>query len=328
MKLEIRQLKKAILALSLATIAAALPGLASAQSYPSKQIRLVVPFAAGGATDVIARVVADSLRDDLKQPVVIENLAGASGGIGAQNVSGSTPDGHTIMVMANGMLAAPFTVKAYAGFDPRTALTPIAYLAESPIVGVVPPSVPAKNFREFIEYVKANPGKFNYAASGGSVDLDVGLFMSRAGLKMEKISYKGAAPVVTALLQNEVQFATGSPLSLRGQLDSGRVRAIGVMSSRPWPGDASLRVASESVPGYEMVPGWFGVMGPKGLPRSIVDIISSAARGAVNKPANKKRLEDAGMYVYDAGPDDMAQNIQRTLETWREGVKVTGIQPE
>lgn len=303
---------------------------AVAQDYPNRPIHLIIPFPAGGATDVSGRLVAESMKDFLPTPVVVENVSGAAGTLGAERVARSAPDGYTVLYLPSGVVAAKFTVKSFADFDLAKNLTLVSYLAEiQPTLMLVNSALPVSNLREFTAYGRANPGKMNFGASSSVAELDVGLFLHLAGIKAAKISYRGNQPAVQALAAGEIDFTVDVPLATtKAFMESGRIKAIGILTGREWPQNRALGLAKEVVPGYEMIPNWFGVAGPSGLPQGIVSRLSTASRLAINKNEVKAKLAPMGVLVADGDADELKRQIDKASMAWSEGAKVTGIRPE
>lgn len=298
------------------------------QPYPNRPITMIVAYAAGGPTDAFARIVTEGMREQLGQPIVIDNRTGAGGGIGAQIAADAKPDGYTIHLMGVGLIALPIISKAYAYFDPVKAYTPISYLTHSPLLALVPAALPVKDIREFIAYAKNNPGKLNFGSQGASLELDVGLFIHLAGVQMQSIPYKGGAPMVAALVANEIQFGADSPSVSGPHVNSGALRALAVLSSKPWPLRPDLPMMKDIMPEYSAMAGFFGVNGPRGLSKEVVDRVGAASRMAVNRPDIKKRLEALSVVVADAGPEELERQTRMVLETGKRAAAAINYQPQ
>lgn len=302
---------------------------AHAQTYPSKPISLIVAFGVGGPTDIFARLLADGMREQLGQNVLVENRTGAGGGIGAQAVIDAKPDGYTLGVMTTGISALPVVYKAFSSMNLVGSFTPISNLIYSPIVAVVNSSFPAKDLKEFIAAVKGNPGKYNFGIGGSSSEMDANLLLNTAGMKMNVIAYRGSAPAMVAVAADEIQVTLDVPNSAKPLVDGGKARIIGVLSDKPWPVMPNLQLVTDLVPGYKgAVPGWWGLNGPKGLPKDIVDKLANASRVAMRKPDVRKRLEDMSMYVSEGTGEDLDRVTTQSLETYKKGAALMKFEPQ
>ena len=311
----------------LACLGFALTLPAQGQPYPSRPIRLIVPFAPGGAADVYARTVQAALADNLGQPIVIENRAGASGMIGAEAVAKAAPDGHTLLMGNVATLAINIAVYAKVPYDPLKDLTPIMQTAVVNYVLVVNPAVPANTVAELIAYAKANPGKLSYGSSGsGSAQhLIAELFMAQTGTKMTHIPYKGTGAIVGDLIAGHVALAFADQSSMMPQVKAGKLRALGVGGLKRSPEYPDIPTVAEaaSLPGFEAV-AWIGVAGPAGLPPAIVKRLNDALVKVNTAPAMRERLAGVGLTAVTGAPDDFGRYIRNEISKWSKVAKDVG----
>ena len=250
-------------------------GAAHSQSYPAKPVRVIVPFAPGGATDLITRIVAQKLSDNMKQQFFVENRGGAGGLVGSEVAAKSAPDGYTLVMGTSGTHAINFSLYDKPLYDPVKDFKALTRVAVLPSMILVHPSVPAKNVRELIAYAKANPGKLAYASAGNLLYLSGALFTSMAGIDMLHVPFKGAGPQISAILNNDVQVAITPVFSALPAVKSGRVRVLAVTSAQRMsavPEDPS--VAESGLAGYEAV-SWYGLFTTAGTPADVVNRLSA-----------------------------------------------------
>ena len=320
----------------LAGVAACVVGLwgtcaaaASPQAnFPSRPIRVIVPFSPGGGSDVLARLLGPPLSDRLGQPVVVDNRPAGSGIVGGDIVAKSTPDGYTLLLVfsTHAMSAQLFTKLP---FDPIKDFAPITLVISSPPGMMLHPAVPAKTVKEFIAHAKANPGKLNFGSSGpgSSPHLYTELFMSMTGVQMTHVPYKGVAQVVTAILSNEVQFAFANLFSTKGHWQAGRLRLIAHAGSKRLESMPDVPTIAESgVPGYE-ASSWWGYMAPGKTPRPIVDRLHKEITAVANLLDVRQTFISQGSDVVVNTPEEFAKIIQTDAEKWgaigkRLGVKL------
>jgi len=300
--------------------ASALAGSAVAQTYPSRPVRIIVPFAPGGSTDVIARALSEALGRELGQTVVIDNKGGAGGIIGVQEVIRAVPDGHTLlMVSPSNTGAVPaMTQKSY---NPVTDLSPIINIAAAPWLIAVHPSFPARNFKDFMAEIKRNPGKYSYASSGtgGIIHLHMELLKGLTGTFITHIPYRGAGPAVADVLAGQVQIAVDSPTSIPAIRD-GRLIPIVVAAPQRMKDHPTVPTFAEvGLPALNTT-SHFGFMGPKGLPRAIVDRVNAATQKALQDPVVRGRLEGAGATIVASTPDEFGKEIEALYEKLRKVV--------
>jgi tripartite-type tricarboxylate transporter receptor subunit TctC len=293
-----------------------------AQAWPARAVRIVVPFAAGGNTDSIARLAAERLAQGLGQQVIVENKPGANGAIAAEFVAGAAPDGY-ILLMAPMPLVALLPAVAKTRYDPARDFVPISNIGSNPFVLGIHASMPAGTVREFVNYVKANPGKLNYASGGsGSVShLSAALFAKRAGLEMTHVSYKGGAPAVADLLGGQVQMYFGNLSELAPHAQSANVRLIGVSSDRRARQLPDVPTIAESgYPGFKTVT-WNGLVAPAGTPAAVVARIAQEAAAICANPVAVQRLAQIGVDAVCSTPAEFAETIRSDILIWAEAVK-------
>jgi tripartite-type tricarboxylate transporter receptor subunit TctC len=303
---------------------------AQAQLPSDKPVRIVVPFAAGGPTDVIARVLAPKLAASLKRTVIVDNRVGATGAIGASFVAKSAPDGDTLLLGTSSIMAASPNLSASLPFDPVADFTPVSLVATIENILVVHPSVPAKTVKELIAYAKANPGKLTYASSGigSTYHLGAELFRSQTGIEWTHVPYKGAAPAIQDVLAGHVDLMFDNTSSAIPNIKAGRVRALGVASLKRYPSLPDLpTIAEEGVPGYETTI-WLGLFVPAKTPAAIVQKLSSEVEEAVNSPEYKERMTALDMQPRVSTSQELADYLKSDLAKWAKVVKEAGIKPE
>jgi tripartite-type tricarboxylate transporter receptor subunit TctC len=308
--------------------AAMLIGLAhaaAAQSYPSQPIRLVVPFAPGGGSDIIARILSEPMARQLGQPIVIDNKPGAGATLGADIVAKSRPDGYTLLYTTIGpQITNPFLMKQLP-YDPVNDLAPVAMLAELVNVLVVHPSVPARNVRELIEYAKANPGKLNFSSSGVGTSSHLGgeLFKSLAGIDIQHIAYKGTGPSLQDLQSGNVQMALDSLATLLPFIKSGRLVALGISSVERNPLLPDAPAIADSLPGYEAsTVNYFTAR--SGTPRPIIDRLNRDIAVVLRIPEIRERLLGLGVVPTVESPEVLGARIIRESAKWKKVIEHSG----
>jgi tripartite-type tricarboxylate transporter receptor subunit TctC len=317
-------MKSALLLVAGALALAAAPAALAQQRYPTKPIRMVVPFAPGGGTDTQARAIAQRLSQSLGQTVVVDNRPGAGGSIGAEIVVRAEPDGYTLIMVSGSYGANAVLYKLR--YDPIADIQPIALIGTTGLVLSVHPSVPARSVKEFIAYAKANPGKLNYgsAGTGGLGHLAGEVFKLDAGVNFIHVPYKGSAPTMTALLAGEVQLSFSSMVPSIPHVKAGRLRGLGVTTPTRSPAIPDVPAIAETLPGFEVIH-WYGLWGPKGLPRPILERWNAEVGRVLQLEDVKKRLAAEGMVPGGGSPESFAKFLRTQIEKWRRVVKEANI---
>lgn len=307
-------------------LALMLVGQAHAQTaWPAKPIRMIVGFAAGGSTDVTARIIAQALTDRLGQPVVVENRGGAGGNIGADAVAKAEPDGYTLLMATSSTFAANPNLYKSLPFDVRNDFAPITVTAFIPNLLVVNPSVPANNVADFIAYLKANPDKLNFASAGNgtSQHLSGELFNSLAGVRMTHIAYRGGAPAVSDLLGGQVQVIFAPLVEVIQQVRAEKLKALGITTAKRSPLLPEVPTILEALPGYEVAL-WNGLLAPAKTPPEIIDRINRATIDALRSPEVKAKLAEQGSEPVGNTPAEFKAFIESELVKWRKLVEISG----
>jgi len=301
---------------------------ARAADYPTRPIKLVVPYAAGGPTDVLGRLVGEYLGRDLKQPVIVENKAGAQGAIGAEAVARSEPDGYTLFVTAASIIVLNPMLYKKLSYDPVRDFRMLALVTDLPVVMEVHPSVPAKNVAEFVAYAKQNPGKINFgsAGTGGTIHLAGEMFKQIAGVDMVHVPYKGAGPALTDLLSGNIQVMFDTLSTALPPVKSGLLRAIGVSSEQRSPDLPDVPTIAESgYPDYR-VSVWYGIAAPAKLPDDIAQKISASLDRGLNDDAFRAALEKIGFPVFrPRSAASIAEFIEADRTRWSAVIKAQNI---
>lgn len=319
------------LSLSLVAALATVAPLAVAQPYPSKPVRIVVPFPPGGTTDIVARLVGVELQKMWGQPVVVENRAGAGGGIGTEAVAKAAADGYTLLMGTVGTQAINLPLYTQGGgklgYHPLNDFAPITNVAAVPNVMVVPAALPVKSVREFIDYARKNPGKLNMASSGNgtSIHLTGELFKSLTGTFMVHLPYRGSAPALQDLLAGNTQVMFDNLTSSLPHIRSGRLKALAVTSRVRSPAlpDVPTMEEAAGLKGFDAT-AWFGLLAPAGTPREIVDKIQRDVAQILSQPEMRERFAGQGALPVGDTPDQFAAFIRAEIEKWTKVVKFSG----
>ena len=307
-------------------MAGLLCGLSMAQTFPSKPVRIVIGFPAGGPLDQHARLLSDRLRTQLGQPVIIDYKAGAGGTVGAQEVMKAPPDGHTLMLANTGVMVINPALYSKLPYQTLKDFVPVARTAMQPLAFLVHPKVPVNTLPEFIEYTRARPGQINYgsAGNGGSSHLVPEMLKSATGIFMVHIPYRGSAPAFTDLMAGQVQFMAESIPQAAQYHKQGKVRALAVTSRERNPALPEVPTAIESgLRNFEVV-GFYGFLAPAGTPRDVVNRLSEAFRVVLTQPDTRSRMVAQGADPAFLGADDFARYLQTEMPRWAEVVRTSG----
>jgi len=311
-----------------AALAAAVPLLAAAQSFPSRPLHIVVPFAPGGAVDTVARIVGAQLAEQVGQAVIVENKPGGQANIGAEMVANSAPDGYTMLLGANGLATNPTLM--HMSFDPLKAFAAVARVGYAPLVLVVPEKSPAKTVAELVAYIKAHPGKTNYgsAAVGGSGHLASELFKMKTGTDSQHIPYKGGAPALTDLIAGRLDYMLINPLEAAPHVKSGRLRALAVSSPKRIDALPDVPTFNEAgVKGFEASV-WWGFVVPAATPKEVVARLSREVLKALEQPAVKDKLVNLGAVVDPQDSQAFGAYLRSETHTWAEVIHKANIKAE
>lgn len=295
-----------------------LAGTVAAQSYPSKPIHLVVPFPAGGATDILSRALSQELGKKIGQSIVVENKPGAGGTIGALAAAKSPPDGYTLLLTTSSTHSIGPAINPRIPYNAEADFTPIAYVASSPNILLVPNSSPARTLQEFIDYARKNPGRLNYASSGNGtiVHLTTEYFKTESGTFLVHIPYRGTGLSIPDLISGKLDLLIDSLVSGMPHVKDGKLRALAVTSLKPSALAPGLPPVSSVLPGYESVT-WFGVYGPKGLPADITAKVNQAINAALAEPEVKERFARLGAETTGGSPQAFAAMVKADHAKWK-----------
>ena len=309
-------------------LCAALPLAASAQErFPSKPVRIVVPFAPGGSTDIVARYLAERLTTALGQSVVVDNRPGAGGNIGAESVARAARDGHTLLMATTGVMAINQSLYKNMGYDPAQDLEPVSYVASITNVLAVPIDLPAANVQELIALARAQPGKLSFASSGAgsSTHLSSELFKSMAGIDVLHVPYKGSSQALTDLMAGRVSLIIDNMPSALPFIKAGRLRALGVSGSKRSPALPELpTIAEAGLRGYESL-SWSGIAAPAGTPKEVITRLNREISAVLAQPDMRQKLADAGAEAVGGAPEIFAEHIRAEREKWSRLIKERGI---
>ncbi|HTO51149.1 MAG TPA: tripartite tricarboxylate transporter substrate binding protein [Burkholderiales bacterium] len=316
--------------LLLAASALLLAAGSSFAQYPTKPVRVIVPYPPGGTTDILARLIAKGLTDKLGQTFVVENRPGASGAIGSQAVAKAPPDGYTLVmgtISSHGINSALYKALPY---DAVRDFAPVTNVASTPNVITVNPGLPVKNLNELLVLAREKPGKLNFGSTsqGGSPHMSAELLKMMARVELVHVPYKGAGPMLADLIGGQIEIGFDNLPSSMSHIKSGKVRAIAVTTAKRWPGAPEIPTVAESgVPGYE-VSGWFGLLAPAGTPRPVIDVLYRAIGEILKQPDVAKQLLELGAEPAANGPDAFGRQIAGEVEKWKKVVAATGVKAE
>jgi tripartite-type tricarboxylate transporter receptor subunit TctC len=321
---------KALAILATLALAALGPSQAFAQTYPTKPVRLIVPFPPGGSTDIVARIVAQKLGERIGQPLVVENRGGAGGTIGTEVVAKAAPDGYILGFASTSTHAVAPAVYTKLGYDPVKDFAPISLVAVTPYLLVVNPKVEVKSLKEFVAYVKERPGKLNYASAGtgSTTHLAMEMLKSAAGLFILHIPYNGNGPAGTAVIAGDVEFLFGSLPAVLPHAKSGRVRPLAVGTPKRSPSLPDVPTVAESgFAGFDASL-WLAIMAPAGTPVPVVDRLHQEIVAVVRSPDAAEALSKAGAEPITSTPTELANMVKDGVLKYAKAVKQAGVQPE
>jgi tripartite-type tricarboxylate transporter receptor subunit TctC len=299
----------------------------STSNYPNQAITMVVPQAPVGTNDIVARLIAIELAEELKQPVVVTNRPGAGGNIGTEQTKRATPDGYTLLMTVNSAQAINPSLYKNVGFDPVKDFTPITTIGAVPNVLLVNPSFPANTLDEFIALIKANPGKYQYASAGnGTLNHLLGAMLDqRAGLKMEHIPYKGVGPAMIDVLGGQVPIVFASLPSSLANIRNGKLRALAVSTEKRSPALPDVPALNETIPGASGDL-WIALFGVAGTPPEVINTLSQAMARIMQKPSVQHKLAEQGVELAFDTPSQLQTRLEQDIIKWRDIVKASGAQ--
>ncbi len=315
---------------ALTACAVVMPLPAAAQSWPTKPVRIIVPYPAGGTSDILARMLGQKLSEAWSQPVVVENKPGANGNVGADFVAKSPPDGYTLLLCDVGALAISPSVYTKLGFDPNKDFAPVTMVAYSPHILAVNPELPAKTVKELIDLAKSKPGKLNYAASSvASAPHLAGIdFANRAGIAWAYIPYKGGAQAITDVVGGQADLLFNGMLATYPHVKSGKLRILAVSSAKRMPAIPDVPTVAESgVPEFE-TGSWQGVLAPAGTPRDVVAKLDADFAKVLNMPDIREKLTAQGADIRNNNPDAFSAFLRDETARWAKVVAAAGVKLE
>jgi tripartite-type tricarboxylate transporter receptor subunit TctC len=312
----------------LALAIAILPAATQAQGYPQRSVKVVLPYPAGGPTDIVARIVAQKLSDSLQQPFVVENRPGATGTMGTDAVAKARPDGYTLLVNASVQVIYPNLFPAIA-FDPMKDFAPVGVLAKGPLALVVNPGLPVKSVPELVALAKGSPGKLTFASSGNgaATHLAAEAFRLAAGVDIRHVAYKGSAPALSDVAAGHVDLMFDSVASSGALVRGGKLRALAVTSARRSGALPDLPTVAESVSGYDMGT-WYGLWAPAGTSPEVVKLLSQHVNQALRSPEAQDRLKGLGLEANADTPEAFAAFLRAEQKKWGDVVRKAGVKPE
>lgn len=304
-------------------LALGLAGTAAAQ-FPERQITLVVPFAAGGSTDVVGRIVAERMSQELGQQIVVQNVGGAGGSLGAQQVAQADADGYTILMATVATHALNPLILTQKPYDPVADFAPISLLVLVPNVLAVNPELPVNTVQELIDLAKEQPLAYASSGNGTPLHLSGELFKSMAGVEIDHIPYKGSGPALTDVLGNQVPIIFDNLPSASGHISSGKLRALGVTTAERAPSFPDIPTIAETLPGYETYT-WNALFAPAGTPPEAIEALAAAARTAMADPAVAERMAEFSATIVASGPEELAAHVQAEMAKWEPVVRDANV---
>jgi|SRR5438874_4016201 len=311
-----------------ALVAALFAHSVAAQPYPNKPIRLIAPFAPGGALDLIARGLGAKLAESMGQPVVVENRAGASGAIGSEAVARSAPDGYTVLLGATTTHGVNPALNPKLPYDPVKDFTPVSLVATIPHALVINPSLPVSSVQELVKYAKSgHPLAYGSAGNGSPHHLAAELFKSMSGIQAVHVPYKGSGPALADLMSGQIQFISVELTAAEPYMKSGKLRALATATAERVPGTSLPTVGEAGYPGFE-VTSWYAIFGPAGMPADVTSKLSAEIAKAVNETDLRERLKGLGTTPIGSTPEVLAAHVRAELARWTQVVKTAGLKPE
>jgi tripartite-type tricarboxylate transporter receptor subunit TctC len=300
---------------------------AHSQAYPTRAVKLVVPFPAGSATDQIARVMGQQLQESLGQPFIVENKPGAQGSIAATEVARAAPDGYTLMVTTNTPQAANPSLFKKLNYDPVKDFAPIARLGTISFMIMVRPDFPARNLKEFLSYAKSNPGKLSAGYGSAGSQVSQAMLRSMGGIDFVDVPYKGLPQAITDVLGGSIHFTFADLANALAQIKGGKLRGLAVTSQKRSPLAADVPAIAEELPGYELI-AWFAIVAPAGTPQPVVARLHDVTAKSLAKPDVADRFAKLGTDVAPMNPEQLGGFIRSEIEKWAKMAKAAGIKPE
>ncbi|CAL8980957.1 hypothetical protein RHODGE_RHODGE_01229 [Rhodoplanes serenus] len=330
MTIALRGLRLALMLAAAVLLLAAAPRSGSAQDYPNRVIKLVVPTPPGGMADLLGRVIATKIAENTKATVIVENKTGAAGLIAADMVAHSPPDGYTVFLTYHATQSILHLITAKMTYDPVKDFVPIIYVAIAPNVLIINPALPAKSVQELVAYAKANPGKLTYASQGKGTTGHLGgeMFKQAAGMEITHVPYRGAAPALQDLIGGQVSMMFDIVPLAREHITAGKVRALAVTSAQRSPVLPDVPTTTEV--GMPEVQGgaWWGLVAPAGTPKPIVDWLNTETRKAFASPEVRDRLTEQGLTFFLGTPEQLAEHAAAETRRWGAVIEKAGIKPE
>ena len=316
---------KRVLQMCMLCIATLCAGQALAQAYPHKPLRLVVPFPPGGPTDILGRAIGAKLGELLGQPVIIDNRGGAGGGIGADNIAKSAPDGYSLLLGTTGTHTINPNLYSKLPYDPIKDFVPISLVVKYLNILVVNPNVPVKSVAELIALAKQKPGQitFGSAGNGSSNHLTAEMLATMTGVKMQHVPYKGSGPALNDVIAGQISFMFDQYSTVGPNIKAGKLRAIGIATKQRHPLLPDVPTIGETVPGFEVSP-WYGLFAPAGTPRAIIDRLNADLTKVMNSPEIHARMTTLGWDPVTNTPEEFAAQIKSELAIWADVVKKSG----
>jgi len=314
-----------------ATMLIAIASPASAQTYPTKLIRVIAPFPpGGGATEIIIRLVAPKMQETLGQSVIIDNRAGANGAIGSEMVARAAPDGYTLLYATSSTLATSVYLSKTLPFDPVKDFSAINLMASPITAFVAHPSVPVNSIRELIDYAKKNPDKLTYASAGiGSMQHFTGeAFKRTTGIELLHVPYKGAAPATNAVIAGQVSIYFPGTSAIKPLMSTGKLKVLGVLELKRYEGMPGIPTVAETVPGFTKAASWFAMFGPSALPRPLITRLNAEINKALKQTDLLARFDESGIAALGGTPEELAGTLKADIEKSGALVKALGIVPE